>query len=95
MKDAIKKRGFSFIEIMSQCPENYGRKVGLKTGKDFLHMFKKQSVRIEKIKKMSEEKLKDKIVIGKLCDDERPEYVAELHKLTNEQVELLKQEETN
>jgi len=95
MKDAIKKRGFSFIEIMSQCPENYGRKVGLKTGKDFLHMFKKQSVRIEKIKDISEEKLKDKIVIGKLCDDERPEYVAELHKLTNEQVELLKQEETN
>jgi 2-oxoglutarate ferredoxin oxidoreductase subunit beta len=95
MKEAISKKGFSFIEILSQCHENYGRKVGLRTGKEFLHMFKKQSIRVQRIKGMSEDDLKDRIIIGKLRDDERTEYVDELHKLTNEQIELLKQENIN
>lgn len=95
MKSAIEKKGFSFVEIVSQCPDNFGRRIGLRSAKDFLHMFKNQSIRVEKIKGMTEEELKDRIVIGKLRDVVRPEYVAELHKLTNEQVELLKQEDAN
>jgi len=94
MKAAIENKGFSFIEIMSQCPDNYGRRVGLRTANDFLHLFKEKSIRIEKTKGMTEDDLVDKIVIGKLRDVDRPEYTAQLHKLTEEQVELIKRGET-
>ncbi|MBU1711466.1 MAG: 2-oxoacid:ferredoxin oxidoreductase subunit beta [Proteobacteria bacterium] len=92
MKAAIDKKGFSFVEIVSQCPDNYGRRIGLRKANDFLHKFKDESVRISKARDMSEEELKDKIVVGTLCDRDRPEYVTELHRITTEQVENLKSE---
>lgn len=95
MQHAITKKGFSFIEIVSQCPEYYGRRIGMRTGVDFLKRFKKQSVRITKAQLMSEQELKDKIVVGKLCDLDRPEFVTQLYELTNEQVELLSKEQAS
>ena len=92
MQNAINKQGFSFIEIVSQCPDNYGRRIGLKSGNDFLTRFRDQSIKFEKTKDRSEEELKDRIIIGKLCDVDRPEYVSELHKITTEQVEKVKKE---
>ena len=92
MQNAMKKKGFSFIEIISQCPENYGRRIGLRTGNDFLKKYKEQSIRVEKARGMSEEELKERITVGKLCDRDRPEFTAELHDLTNELVLNLKQE---
>jgi 2-oxoglutarate ferredoxin oxidoreductase subunit beta len=92
MQNAMLKRGFSFIEIISQCPENYGRRIGLRSGTDFLHRFKEQAIRIDKARGMSEEELEDRILIGKLCDRDRPEFVTELHKITQEQVDLIEKE---
>ncbi len=92
MQNAMLKRGFSFIEIVSQCPENYGRRIGLRTGTDFLHRFKEQAIRIDKTRGMSEEELENRIIIGKLCDRDRPEYVTELHKITQEQTDIIEKE---
>jgi 2-oxoglutarate ferredoxin oxidoreductase subunit beta len=92
MQNAMTRKGFSFIEIISQCPENYGRRIGLRTAIDFLKRFKEQAIRVEKARNMSPEELKDRIVIGRICDEERPEYVEELHSITREQVESLKME---
>ncbi len=95
MQHAMTKKGFSFIEIVSQCPEYYGRRIGLRTGVDLLKRFKQQSVRVVKAQGMTEQELQDKIIVGKLCDLDRPEFVTQLHELTNEQVELLRKETTN
>jgi 2-oxoglutarate ferredoxin oxidoreductase subunit beta len=92
MQNAMRKKGFGFIEIISQCPENYGRRIGLRKATDFLTRFKEQSIRIDKTAGMSEDELRDRIVIGKLCDRDRPEYVNELHQVTQEQVEAVRQE---
>ncbi len=92
MQNAINRKGFSFIEIISQCPDNYGRRIGLRTGVDFLHQFKEKSIRIEKTAGMSEEELADRIIIGKLYDCERPEFVHQLHQLTGRVVADLKKE---
>jgi 2-oxoglutarate ferredoxin oxidoreductase subunit beta len=89
MQDAMQRKGFGFVEIVSQCPESYGRRIGMTRGADFLLHFKKQSVRIEKARKMSEEELRDRIIIGKLCDRDRPEYVSELHALVNEKSDAI------
>lgn len=92
MQQAMDKKGFSFIEIVSQCPDNYGRRIGTKSAVDMLKQFKANSVRISKAADMSEEELEGKFVIGTLCDRDRPEYTEELHKLTAEQVALIKKE---
>ncbi|MEE8576688.1 MAG: thiamine pyrophosphate-dependent enzyme [candidate division Zixibacteria bacterium] len=92
MQNAMTRKGFSFVEIISQCPENYGRRIGLRTAIDFLNQFKEKAIRVEKSHGMSREELKDRIVIGKMCDEQRPEYVTELHKITREQVESLRME---
>ena len=84
MQNAMTKKGVSFIEIISQCPESYGRRVGMREGGDFLRMFKEKAVRTDKARTMSKEELEDRIVIGKLCDRDHPEFVTELHRLTNE-----------
>ncbi len=87
MQNAFKKKGFSFIEIISPCPVAYGRRVGMRDGQDFLNMFKEKAIRIEKAKKLSEDELKDKIVIGKLVDREREEFTDMLRKLNTEMIE--------
>jgi len=92
MQHAIRKKGFSFIEIVSQCPENYGRRIGLRTAKDFLNKFKDEAIRIEKAREMPEQELEDRIIIGKLCDRERPEFAGEMHRLTADQVARIKEE---
>ncbi len=86
MQNAMRKDGFSFIEIYTQCPTSYGRRVGMRTGEDFLNFFKENSVRIQKAKEMSEEELEGKFVIGKLVERDREEFTTSLSKL-NERVQ--------
>ena len=57
MQNAIRKKGFSFIEIISQCPDNYGRRIGLRSATDFLKIFKEKSIRIDKINGKSKEEV--------------------------------------
>jgi 2-oxoglutarate ferredoxin oxidoreductase subunit beta len=92
IKKAISKKGFSFVEIVSQCPDNYGRRIGLRTAPEFLKMFKQRSVRVKKAQKMTEDELDGKIVVGELCDRNRPEFVTQLHELTDEQVRIFAEE---
>jgi 2-oxoglutarate ferredoxin oxidoreductase subunit beta len=81
MQNAFKKKGFSFIEILSPCPTAHGRKIGMREGQDYLNMFKDKMIKIEKAKYMSEEELEDRIVIGKFVDRERTEFTDSLRKL--------------
>lgn len=94
IQQAMNKKGFSFVEIVSQCPDNYGRRIGLRTGPEFLKMFKQRSVRLSKAQKMTEDELQDKIIVGKLCDRNRPEFVTQLHEVTDEQVKCFAEEES-
>jgi 2-oxoglutarate ferredoxin oxidoreductase subunit beta len=86
MQNAIKKKGFSFIEILSACPVSYGRRMGLRTGQDFLNFFKEKAIRIEKAKDMTEEELEDRIVIGKFVDKEREEFSEILRNINRERM---------
>ena len=45
------------------------------TGVEMMKWQKEHAVSIEKARSMSEEELKDKIVVGTFVDKERPEYV--------------------
>ncbi|MHA1951168.1 MAG: thiamine pyrophosphate-dependent enzyme, partial [Candidatus Thorarchaeota archaeon] len=45
MKTAIERRGFSFVEMISQCPTAYGRRTKAGGPPDMLQWFKKLPVR--------------------------------------------------
>jgi len=84
MQYAITKKGFSFIEIVSQCPVSYGKLTGLPTGTDFLNLYRDTSIRADRATGLSEEELKDKIVVGKIVERDEEEYVDKLHQVNRE-----------
>jgi len=81
MKKAITRKGFSFVEIISQCPVSYGKMVGKRTASDFLRLYKESSINIKKAASMKEEELENKIVIGEFVDKEREEFTEALRKI--------------
>ena len=81
MKKAIIKKGFSFIEIISQCPVSYGKMVGMRTASDFLRLYKETSVNVKKAALMKEEELENKIIIGEFVDKEREEFTEALRNI--------------
>jgi len=81
MKKALQKKGFSLIEIVSQCPVSYGRRVGLRDGVAFMQYFKENSVGRKKAASMSEGELEGKIVVGKLIERDRIEFSDSLRRI--------------
>ncbi len=75
MREAISKKGFSFVEIISPCPTLYGRRNRRGDGLDELKDYKKRSV----TKHGADTKecamtMDGPIVVGKFVDRERPTY---------------------
>jgi len=83
MQRALMKKGFSFIEIISQCPVGFGKNVGMRSAVDFLRFFKENTVRLKKAAQMPPEKLEDKIVIGTFVDRDRKEFTENLKELND------------
>jgi 2-oxoglutarate ferredoxin oxidoreductase subunit beta len=81
IKKAIQKKGFAFIEVFSQCPIQFGRKTGMGSAVQMLEDYKKRSISPKEAAKLSEEELRDKIVIGELVDLEKPEMLEEVKKM--------------
>jgi len=88
LKESIKKtleiQGFRFIEVVSQCPTAFGRRVGFKNAGEMLEWFKRNSVPIEQAEKMSEDDLAGKTVIGEFVQKHRPTLVQTIYKTIEE-----------
>ncbi len=82
MRDVIRKaishKGFSVVEILSQCPTYFGRKNRLGSTVDMLHQFKDQTTAIgSKAKQENPDLLERGIFVQK----ELPEYCTEYEKI--------------
>jgi 2-oxoglutarate ferredoxin oxidoreductase subunit beta len=84
MQHAIQKPGFSFIEIMSQCPISYGKMAGMADAVTILEYLRDASIPVEEARSMSEEQLAERMVVGKLVERQRPELTACLAELNRE-----------
>ncbi|MBU2446182.1 MAG: 2-oxoacid:ferredoxin oxidoreductase subunit beta [Bacteroidetes bacterium] len=76
MKEALLKKGFSFIEVLSPCPTLYSRRNKLGDGLDMMVYYKENS----EIKNGADTRSLDlgfqsKIVLGKFVDKERTTYL--------------------
>ena len=78
LKKAIKHKGFSVVEILSQCPTYFGRKNKMGDAIDMLNYYKSSTVSIGSKKK---EKNPELIERGIFIQEERPEYCVEYEKI--------------
>lgn len=77
IKGGIQKKGFSVIEIMSNCHTYYGRQNGLSDPVEYQKYFKKNAVSVKKAAGMSAAEMEGKFSIGVLADIEQPAYLDE------------------
>ena len=75
MYEALKKKGFCFIEILAPCPTGYGRKAGQKRGLDTMKFYK-ENCRIQHGAEPSKVPIESgkEIIIGKFVDLQAPTY---------------------
>jgi 2-oxoglutarate ferredoxin oxidoreductase subunit beta len=78
MTEALRKVGFSFIEVIAPCPTLYERRNRLGTGLDRMEWYKENSViRNGADTRECDIAFQDKIVCGKFVDIERPSLIDE------------------
>ncbi|MBN2122707.1 MAG: 2-oxoacid:ferredoxin oxidoreductase subunit beta [Deltaproteobacteria bacterium] len=77
LEQAITHKGFSVVEVLSQCPTYYGRKNRIGDAVDMLKSFKTQTTPIGSGKKKENPELIER---GVFVQEERPEYCAEYEK---------------
>jgi len=76
IKEALAKRGFSFIEVLAPCPTLYSRRNKLGDGLDQMTYFRDSSeIRNGADTKTIPLEFQGKIVVGKFVDKERPTYL--------------------
>ncbi len=84
IEKAIQKRGFSVVEIMSNCHIHYGRRNKMGDPVTMLQWLKDHAVTIEKARKMTSDLPEDKFTIGILADVEKPIYTEEYQKIRDQ-----------
>lgn len=78
---AVEKRGFAVVEVISNCHVHYGRRNKFRGAVDMLKSYKEQAVTVQKAAKLSAEELEGKITIGVLADKELPVSTEEYKKV--------------
>lgn len=76
IKEALAKKGFSFVEILAPCPTLYSRRNKLGDGLDQMVYYKENSeIRNGADTKTISLDFQGKITVGKFVDKERPTYI--------------------
>lgn len=84
IEHALQNDGFSVVEAMTPCPTYYGRKNKLGGAVELLTMLKENAVNIKAASALSEDKLKDKFLIGEFVNKAEPEFTSEYTKMVQQ-----------
>ncbi|MBS4016141.1 MAG: 2-oxoacid:ferredoxin oxidoreductase subunit beta, partial [Candidatus Latescibacteria bacterium] len=68
IKKALTTKGFGFIDVVSPCPTQFGRRNKQPTLFEMLNDLKTRSIRYESAKKLTRQELIGKVVIGEFSD---------------------------
>jgi 2-oxoglutarate ferredoxin oxidoreductase subunit beta len=66
IKKALQHTGFGFIEVLSTCPTQFGRRNENPTPIGMLRALKQNCVTVKRAQKMSPEELEGKTIIGEV-----------------------------
>ncbi|MCL6578192.1 MAG: 2-oxoacid:ferredoxin oxidoreductase subunit beta [Candidatus Bathyarchaeota archaeon] len=79
IKRMLQKEGFCFIEVVSPCPEIFGRRNKMRTGLEMMEWFRRASV-VENFSDPSKAEISpEKIVVGEFVNTEKVSYERLLH----------------
>lgn len=81
---AIQKKGFSVVEILSNCHVQFGRRNKMGSPVKMMKWFQEHAVTMQKAKQMNTEELEGNVTIGVLTDSDKPSFL-EKYKLVREQ----------
>lgn len=81
IEKAILKKGFSVVEVLSNCHVQFGRRNMMGTPVKMLTWLKDYAIPVEKAKELSLEDLKGRATIGVLTDIEKPSYLENYQKM--------------
>ena len=70
----LQKKGFAFIDALSQCPTYYGRRNRRGSAAEMMRWFRDHAVTVRKAARMEPSELEGKIVIGEIYSAEAREY---------------------
>lgn len=84
IKKALNKKGFSVVEIISDCPISYGKMNKMRTVVDMMKWIKDVTVSKKAWEDLSSEEKKEKFVIGEFLDIDRPDYTELYSKVMEE-----------
>ena len=74
--DALNKRGFSFVEVVTPCSTLYGRRNRLGTGLDLMKFYHDNSeIQHGADVRSLDIEYQKKIIVGKFIDEERPTFL--------------------
>jgi 2-oxoglutarate ferredoxin oxidoreductase subunit beta len=76
IKKGIQKKGFAMIEVITQCPVQFGRVSKQGSAVNMMKNYKQNGIRIEKAAKMTAAELEGKIVEGEFVDSDKPELLS-------------------
>jgi 2-oxoglutarate ferredoxin oxidoreductase subunit beta len=88
MVEALRHKGFAFVEIVSPCPVYYGRRNRLGEAVDELRYYH-QNTLVENFAPLAslDLRLGEQITVGTFVDEERPTFADQLHGPLAERVE--------
>lgn len=81
IKEGLNREGFSFVEVIAQCPTIFGRRLGMGDARKMLHWFRENSIHISKAKDMDGGLLEGKIVVGEFANLEKPGLLRNINEL--------------
>jgi 2-oxoglutarate ferredoxin oxidoreductase subunit beta len=84
IEKGITKRGFSVVEVISNCHTQFGRRNLMGDPVTMMKSFRDQAVTVEKARDMDVEALKGRFTIGVLADVEKPVYTQEYQKIRDQ-----------
>ncbi|MFH1891203.1 MAG: 2-oxoacid:ferredoxin oxidoreductase subunit beta [Candidatus Zixiibacteriota bacterium] len=84
IKGALAKKGFSVVEVISNCHTYFGRLNRAGDAVQMLDWMKKHAMPIQAARKLPPEKMEGKFVTGLLHDEEKDEYCEKYARLVDE-----------
>ena len=83
IEKAIRKKGFSVVDAITQCPPIYGRYNRLGSPSNMMKWQEEHAMELEDAKELTEQEIKERFLTGVFVDEARPEYCEEYTRLVN------------
>lgn len=86
IKKGLQHQGFSFVEIITQCPTNYGRRaIGTDVPAETVQWIQNHSLQLSKVDQYTDEQLEESFVLGTFVDEQRPVFKGSSYYFPEEQ----------